>query len=306
MSSGWSFYVIVLILLNIVGCAWLLVGNRRVKIDPRLKGKTLGHDFDGIEELNNPLPAWWTWLFISTIVFSVAYFVLYPGFGSFVGVLGWTSAGQHEGEVKDAQARYGPLFEKYFAVPIPTLMHEPQAVAMGSRIFANNCAACHGSDARGNRGYPDLTDQDWIHGGAPENVVYTITNGRNGVMPPLAPVLGGEAGVNDVVQYVLSLSGRDHDAAAAARGQANFAAICSACHQADGKGNVMIGAPNLTDDVWLHGGRPEDIRRALEQGLTNQMPAHGNILSPEQIHLVATYVLSLSTQGGASGGMAVE
>ncbi|MEZ4331211.1 MAG: cytochrome-c oxidase, cbb3-type subunit III [Myxococcota bacterium] len=306
MSSGWSFYVIVLILVNVVGCAWLLFANRSVKIDPRSKGQTMGHDFDGIEELNNPLPAWWTWLFIGTIVFSIGYFVLYPGFGSYAGVLGWTSAGQHAGEVQEANARFGPLFEKYFAVAIPDLIDEPQAVAMGSRIFANNCAACHGSDARGNRGYPDLTDDDWIHGGAPENVVYTITHGRNGVMPALAPVLGGDAGVEDVVQYVLSLSGRDHDAAAAARGQANFAAICSACHGADGTGNQMIGAPDLTDDVWLHGGRPEDIRRAMVAGLANQMPAHESILSPEQIHLVATYVLSLSAKGGSAGGTRVE
>ncbi len=302
MSGGWSFYVIVLILLNVVGCAWLLFANRSVQIDPRAKGQSTGHDFDGIEELNNPLPAWWTWLFIGTIVFSAGYFVLYPGFGSFQGTLGWSSAGQHEGEVRDAKARFGPLFERYAAVPIAELVREPEAVAMGSRIFANNCAACHGSDARGNRGYPDLSDGDWIHGGAPETVVQTITQGRNGVMPALAPVLGGAAGVEDVVQYTLSLSGRDHDAAAAARGGVQFAAICSACHQASGVGNPAIGAPNLTDDVWLHGGRPEDIRRALEVGLANQMPAHEAILTPEQIHLVATYVLSLSaSEAGAAG-----
>lgn len=294
MSSGWSLYVIVLILANVVGCGWLLFANRSVQIDPRAKGQSTGHDFDGIEELNNPLPAWWTWLFIGTILFSAGYLVLYPGFGSFAGVLGWSSASQHEGEVAEASARFGPLFEKYYSTPIPALIREPEPVAMGSRIFANNCAACHGSDARGNRGYPDLTDGDWIHGGAPETVVQTITHGRNGVMPALAPVLGGGTGVEDVVQYTLSLSGRDHDAAAAARGSAQFAMICSACHQASGVGNPAIGAPNLTDDVWLHGGRPEDIRRALEVGLVNQMPAHEAILTPEQIHLVATYVLSLS------------
>lgn len=306
MSGGWSIYVIVLIVVNVVGCGWLLFANRTVKIDPRMKGRTTGHDFDGIEELNNPLPAWWTWLFIGTILFSVGYFVLYPGFGSFEGVLGWSSAKQHDDEVDEAKARFGPLFERYAAVAIPELVRDPQAVAMGSRIFANNCAACHGSDARGNRGYPDLSDGDWIHGGAPETVVQTITHGRNGVMPALAPVLGGEAGVEDVVQYVLSLSGREHEAASAARGGAQFAAICSACHQADGRGNSAIGAPNLTDDVWLHGGRPEDIRHALEVGLANQMPAHEAILTPAQIHLVATYVLSLSAQDGASAGEEME
>ena len=298
MSNGWSLYVIVLIVANVVGCAWLLFANRSVQIDPQQKGKTTGHDFDGIEELNNPLPAWWTWLFIGTILFSIGYLVLYPGFGNWQGTLGWSSAGQLEGEKAEAAQRYGPLFSRYASVPIGELVKEPQAVAMGGRIFANNCTACHGSDARGNCGYPDLTDGDWIHGGTPETVVETITHGRNGVMPALAPVLGGPEQVQDVVQYVLSLSGRKHDATAAARGGAQFAAICSACHQPDGKGNPAIGAPNLTDDVWLHGGKPEDIHHALEAGLANQMPAHEAILTPEQIHLVATYVLSLSAPNG--------
>ena len=166
MSTGWSLYVIVLIVVNVLGCGWLLFANRSVQIDPREKGKSTGHDFDGIEELNNPLPAWWTWLFIATIFFSAGYLVLYPGFGSFPGVLGWTSSNQHERELAEASARFGPLFARYFSTPIPDLVEEPQAVAMGGRIFANQCAACHGSDARGNRGYPDLSDGDWIHGGA--------------------------------------------------------------------------------------------------------------------------------------------
>jgi len=306
MSGGWSAFVIVLIVANVVGCAWLLFANRSVLIDPREKGASTGHDFDGIEELNNPLPAWWTWLFVATIAFSVGYFVLYPGFGGFAGVLGWSSTAQHAAELADARARFGPLFARHFATPIPELARDPDAVGMGGRIFANQCAACHGSDARGNRGYPDLTDGDWIYGGAPETVVQTITNGRNGVMPPLAPVIGGEAGVADVSEYVLSLSGRDHDAAAAARGQVHFATICSACHQADGRGNPLLGAPNLTDDVWLHGGRVEDIRRTITDGLASQMPAHATLLTPEQIHLVASYVLSLSLEGGAPGPGASE
>lgn len=304
MSQGFSLYVIALILLNVLGCAWLLFANRNVQIDPKAKGHSTGHDFDGIEELNNPLPAWWTWLFIGTILFSAGYFVLYPGFGSHAGVLGWSSAGQHADEVAEAKQRFGPLFERYAAIAIPELVREEQAVAMGSRIFANNCTACHGSDARGNRGYPDLTDAEWIHGGAPETVVATITNGRQGVMPPMAAIVGGDAGVADVAEHVLALAGRDHDAASAARGAVQFAAICAACHQADGRGNPMIGAPNLVDEVWLHGGRPEDIRRVVGQGVTNQMPAHEGILSPEQIHLVATYVLSLSSAGAAGSGLA--
>jgi cytochrome c oxidase cbb3-type subunit 3 len=185
MSLGWNLYIITLIVLNVVGCAWLLFANRNVQIDPTQKGKGTGHDYDGIEELNNPLPAWWTWLFIGTIVFGVAYFVLYPGLGSFDGVLGWTSAGQYEAEVERAEKRYGPIFARYAAIPVPQLLDEKQALEMGSRIFANNCATCHGSDARGGRGFPNLTDDDWLYGGAPETIEQTVTHGRHGVMPAL-------------------------------------------------------------------------------------------------------------------------
>jgi len=301
MSLGWNLYIIALIVLNVVGCAWLLFANRNVQIDPTQKGKGTGHDFDGIEELNNPLPAWWTWLFIATIVFGVAYFVLYPGLGSFDGVLGWTSTGQYEAEVERAEERYGPIFARYAAIPIPQLLDEEQALEMGSRIFGNNCATCHGSDARGGRGFPNLTDDDWLYGGAPQTIKQTVTHGRNGVMPPFGAVVGGEEGIANVTEYVLSLSGREHDEQMARAGASQFAAICSACHQADGKGLQAMGAPDLTDDVWLHGGRREDIRNAVRNGLNNQMPAHQRFLDPEQIHLVSAYVFSLSAEERASG-----
>ncbi len=296
MSTGWSVFVIVLVLANVVGCAWLLFANRSVRVAPKDKGRTTGHDYDGIEELNNPLPAWWTWLFIGTIVFTVVYFVLYPGFGKYAGVLGWSSDGQHTAEVDRAHAEYGPIFAAYFETPIPELMGDEKALGMGARIFANRCATCHGSDAHGGRGYPNLTDGDWLHGGDPDTIVHTITHGRNAVMPAFAPAIGGDEGVLDVTEYVLSLSGREHDAERAERGKARYATICVACHQADGRGNQMLGAPNLTDDVWLHGGRREDIHRALHEGIVNHMPAQGVFLEPERVHLVAAYVYSLSRE----------
>jgi cytochrome c oxidase cbb3-type subunit 3 len=298
MSTGWNVYVIALIVLNIVGCAWLLLANRNVQIDAREKGKGTGHDFDGIEELNNPLPAWWTWLFVVTIVFGVVYFILYPGLGSFSGLLGWTSTKQYDAEVERAQERYGPIFASYFAQPIPSLLDDDRAVEMGSRIFANNCATCHGSDARGGKGFPNLTDGDWLYGGDPDTITQTVTYGRNGLMPPFGAVVGGEEGIANVTEYVLSLSGREHDAERAAAGAPQFAAICSACHMASGEGLQAMGAPNLTDDIWLHGGRREDIQNAIRNGLVNQMPAHEAFLSPEQIHLAALYVYSLSHGGG--------
>lgn len=298
MSPAWSAFIIVLVVANIGGCAWLLWGNRHVEIDASEKGETTGHDFDGIEELNNPLPAWWTWLFIATIVFGVGYFVLYPGFGSMPGILGWTSGGEAAANSAAAEAKYGPIYEAYLAQPIPDLLDDERALGMGRRIFVNRCAQCHGSDARGGRGYPNLTDGDWIHGSAPETIVQTISNGRVGIMPPLAGALGGDEGVRNVTEYVLSLSGRKHDAAAAAAGGPMYAGLCGICHGVDGGGNQAIGAPNLSDDVWLHGGTRADIVYAIEAGLNNQMPAHSDILTEGRIHVTAAYVLSLS-KGGA-------
>ncbi len=294
MSTGWSIFVIVLIVVNVVGCMWLLFANRTIKVDPETKGKSLGHDFDGIEELNNPLPAWWSWLFVLTVVFSIAYFVLYPGFGNVAGVLGWTSTNQYDAEVAAADAQWGPIFRGYLETPIPDLLNDERALRMGGRIFANNCSPCHGSDARGNTGYPNLTDGDWLYGGTPEAIVHSVTHGRNGLMPPFGDAVGGEPGIAAVTEYVLSLSGREHDAALAADGKQHFDTICMACHGMDGTGNQAMGAPNLTDDIWLHGGRREDIQYQVRVGRLNQMPAWGPILGDERVHLVAAYVLSLS------------
>ena len=281
----------------LIGCAWLLLANRRARLGGQEQGKTLDHSVDGLQEFNNPLPVWWVWLFVVTVVFAVGYLALFPGLGTFSGMLGWTSTGQYRQERERADARYGPIFAAFMEQPIASLVEDPEAVEIGGRLFANNCATCHGSDARGGKGYPNLTDGDWLYGGAPETVVHTITHGRIGVMPPQVATLGGEEGVRDMAQYVLSLSGRDHDAAAAARAAPKFAQVCVACHMADGTGMQALGAPNLTDDVWLHGGRVEEIEYQIANGRQNRMPAHGEILGDEKIHLLATYVLSL--QNGA-------
>jgi cytochrome c oxidase cbb3-type subunit 3 len=300
MSTGWSIFVSVLIVSNIVGCAWLLFSNRNVRIDPSEKGRSTGHDFDGIEELNNPLPAWWTWLFVGSIIFAIGYLILYPGFGNFEGVLGWTSAKEVEAARARADEQYGPIFAGYFAREIPDLLGDERAVAMGSRIFANRCSVCHGSDARGGPGYPNLADHDWLYGGSPDRIVATITAGRNGMMPPFAAAIGGDEGVRNMTEYVLALSGRDHDHDQAAAAKSNFDSLCGICHGADATGNPDIGAPNLADDIWLHGGRREDIVRALNAGIMSQMPAHGRLLPPAQIHLAALYVFSLSAEAEGS------
>lgn len=299
LSGGWGLYVAVIVAINVVASAWLLLWARSKRVDDGGPQGTMGHEFDGIEEYDTPLPRWWLWLYVGTIVFTVVYLALYPGFGTFAGVLGWSQAGQHAAEVKDAEAKYGPLYAAWAAKPIPELAGDPRAVATGQRLFANNCAACHGADAKGGPGYPNLSDDDWLFGGEPETIKASILGGRMGIMPPFAPALG-EQGVKEVVQYVLSLSGQQADAALAEAGKARFQTICIACHGMDGKGNKALGAPNLTDDIWLFGGTAGDIEHGLHNGRQAQMPAHGDILGEQKAHLVATYVYSLSH--GAAGG----
>jgi cytochrome c oxidase cbb3-type subunit 3 len=294
MSDFWSFYIILFVAINIGGNAWILYALRENPDDTVGEGEELGHEFDGIRELNNPLPRWWLWVFAGSIVFSIAYLVAYPGLGNFPGVLGWTSVGQWEEEMEQAQARYGPILEEYAKAPIPELLEDKRAVAMGGRLFANHCAACHGSDARGGKGYPNLTDGSWLYGGDPEIIETTILHGRNGMMPPMGVAVGGEEETANVAEYVLSLSGREHDAAKAALGKPKFDTICAACHGLDGKGNPAIGSANLTDNTWLHGGSAESIRETIRDGRISKMPAHLDLLGEEKVHLLALYVYSLS------------
>jgi cytochrome c oxidase cbb3-type subunit 3 len=263
---------------------------------------TTGHTWDeDLVEYNHPLPRWWIWLFYITIVFSLVYLLLYPGLGSYAGSFKWTSTGQYEEEVKSAEALYGPLYQKFASQDVRQLAADPEARAVGQKLFLNNCAQCHGSDAAGGRGFPNLTDRDWLYGGEPEAIEASIMNGRNGIMPALGPSLGQE-GTLDAANYVLSLSGAKHDAARAARGKQTFAAVCSACHGADGKGNQTLGAPNLTDNIWLHGGSEAAIVETITKGRGSNalnpgqsaMPAHKDSLGEAKVRILAAYVYSLS------------
>jgi len=294
MSNFWSWYIIVIVAVVIFGNAWLLFALRKNPQPDLQDGESLGHDFDGIQELNNPLPRWWLWVFALSIVFAFVHLARYPGLGKFKGTLDWTSAKQWEAEEQAAQARYGPIFEKYAKVPIPALLAEKQAVGMGERLFAINCSRCHGSDARGGKGFPNLTDGDWLYGGESETIKTTVLHGRNGVMPPMEHVLGSEERVADAANYVLSLSGRPHDVARAQAGEKIFKTICFACHGLDGKGKQAIGSANLTDNIWLHGGTEEAIQETIRHGRVSQMPAHKELLGEEKVHLLALYVYSLS------------
>jgi len=294
VSSGWSIYVALATIVGLLACLALLIiaARRRVMAGDN----TTGHVWDeNLRELNNPLPRWWMWLFVITVVFAGVYLALYPGLGSFAGTLGWSSQSQYEAEKARAQAAAAPLFAAYTGMPAQQLAKDAKAMALGERLFANNCATCHGADARGSKGFPNLTDNDWLWGGTPEKIEETITKGRQGVMPPMAAAVGGAQDVRNVAHYVLSLSGSPHDAFAASQGKAKFVA-CAACHGADGKGNPVLGAPNLTDKVWLHGWGEEAIVAMVNNGKTNEMPAHADRLSAPQIHVLAAYVWSLSNR----------
>lgn len=291
-SSGWSIFVAVASVLGMLACLVLLgvAARRRVMAGDN----TTGHVWDGdLTELNNPLPRWWMWLFIITVVFSVVYLVLYPGAGSFAGSLRWTSVGQHQAEQQAARDAMAPVYARYAAATADTLIGDPAAMGIGERLFVNNCAACHGSDGRGSKGFPNLTDSDWLHGGDHATIIKTITEGRVGMMPPLAAVVGDAKDLHNVAQYVLSLSGGAHDSIAAAAGKPKFA-VCGGCHGPDGKGNPALGAPNLADKVWLHGWGEEAIVAMVTNGKTNVMPAQAQRLTPEQIHVLGAYVMSLS------------
>jgi len=291
-SQFWDVYVAILSIVSIVACA-LFLKSQSVRKVPGA-APTTGHTWDeDLAEYNNPLPQWWSWLFYITIVFAIAYLVLYPGLGSWRGALGWSQVTQLEQELAAADKRFGPMYEKFAALDVEALSKNPEALAIGQKLFLNNCAQCHASDGGGSRGFPNLTDRDWQWGGDPATIKATITNGRTGTMPPFGPALG-EQGVKDVAHYVMSLSGLTHDSLRRARGEPIFKQICAACHGAEGKGNPALGAPNLTDRIWLHGSGEPAIIETITRGRSGQMPAHKELLSEAKIHLLTAYVLSLS------------
>ena len=298
MSPFWSAWISIITLGVIFGCTALLLKTRKGEVFKDATEETTGHTFDGIEELDNPLPRWWFQLFMGTVVFALVYLVLYPGLGNFKGVLNWTSTNQWEEEIQHANNVYAPVFAKYAALPSEELLKEENraGLLMGQRMFANNCSVCHGTAATGAYGFPNLADKDWLYGGSADTIKHTITNGRTGSMPAWGSVLG-EAGVRDMASYVLSLSGTaDLDAEAIARAKPQFQALCIACHGSDGTGTQALGAPNLTDKIWLYGGSYEKIAHTIRTGRAGSMPAHKDLLSENKINLIAGYVYSLSNK----------
>ena len=303
-SGFWNIYIVVLTLIGILGCGVLLWSQSQHKITlppgSTTQTETTGHMWDeDLTELNTPMPRWWMWLFYITIVFSLAYLVLYPGLGNFAGTLGWKSSGAYQEELKQADADYGPLFAKYRQQDLKAVAADPQARAIGERLFLTYCAQCHGSDARGSKGFPNLGDHDWLYGGEPDVIKTTIMNGRNGMMPPMGAALGSEKDVENVAHYVQSLSGATSDPIKSVLGKGKFGA-CAACHGAEGRGNPLMGAPNLSDRIWLYGGSTDTIMESIRKGRSNSMPPFKDFLGEAKVHVLAAYVWSLSNVPGAA------
>ncbi|MBV7315693.1 cytochrome-c oxidase, cbb3-type subunit III [Shewanella sp. NIFS-20-20] len=322
MSSFWSVWITVLTLIVIAGCVFLLraCSKNTTGVD---EGESMGHSFDGIEEINNPLPKWWSYMFYITIVFGLVYLALYPGLGNYKGLLGWTSSNQgigteqgikaeslqaveaakangmlvqYDREVASADAKFGPIFSAFANTPLEELVKNEEALKVGGRLYLQNCAQCHGSDARGSKGFPNLTDNAWLYGGDLATIKTTLLNGRNGMMPPKGGLPIDDSEVSGLVEYVVSLSGRPHKAELAAQGQASWMKGCFACHGMDGTGNKFVGAPNLTDEIWLYGGSRGAIDESIVLGRHGVMPAWKDILGEDKVHVIAAYVYSLSNQ----------
>jgi cytochrome c oxidase cbb3-type subunit 3 len=288
MSNFWSLWIIVLTVISFVGITWILFANR--KSTGSGPDKTTGHIYDGIEEYDNPLPAWWFHMFVITIVFGIGYLVFYPGMGNYKGLLNWTQVNQWQADVDRAEKKYGEIFAQYRVMPVVEVAKNTKALKMGQRMFSNNCAQCHGADARGGNGFPDLTDSEWLYGDSPDQIRESIVQGRSGAMPGWLAALT-EEGVSELSQYVKSLSnGGASDGAA----KAKFQMFCSACHGAEGTGNIAFGAPDLTNDIWLYGGSLGQIAHSIRNGRNGRMPIHKELLSEDKIHLLTAYVYSLS------------
>jgi cytochrome c oxidase cbb3-type subunit III len=296
MSAGWTLFIVIITAINIFGALWLMWASSR-RAPGEQAGTTVettGHTWDGdLAEYNNPLPRWWLWLFYGTVVFSLGYLILYPGLGSWQGALGWSQQGQWQEQVDAAERASAPLFARFEAMSTDELQADPDAMRVARNLYANNCAMCHGSDARGAIGFPNLTNADWQWGGTESDVYTSIAHGRMGVMPPWGDALGPQ-GVEEVVAYVLQLSGQQAPVDLARAGEGKFQMFCSSCHGVDGTGMQVLGAPNLTDDVWIYESSAESIRYGILNGRNNQMPAQLDLLGEQRVRLLTAYVLSLA------------
>jgi cytochrome c oxidase cbb3-type subunit 3 len=297
MPAFWHWFVATGTMVFVLWCIWLVSWAAKQGPQNLADDDLVGHKWDGdIEEWNNPAPKWWLYLYFMTIIWAVGYMIAYPGLGAFNGTLGWSQQGQYEEEMAAATARYEPIYAQFAAMEFEELVTTPEALQLGASLYASYCTTCHGSDARGAPGYPNLTDDDWIWGNSEAQLTTTISQGRVAVMPTLSAALGGDVGITNMVNYVRSLSGLVEADDGAMSMQPMFTALCSACHLVDGTGNQLLGGPNLTDDVWLYGSSDEDVRTTITQGRNGVMPSHGDMLGDDRTRILAAYVYSLSAR----------
>lgn len=292
MSTGWTWFVLITTAASLAACFWLIVWTNRQRASSSEIAESEAHVWDeDIRELNNPLPMWWLWLFILTLIWGVGYFVMYPSFGNIEGVLGWSQESQYEAEVAAAEERYGPMFAKYGAMPAEELIGDPQAMNIGASLFANYCSQCHGANALGATGFPNLTDSVWNWGGAPQQIEFALIHGRSGVMPGLGGVFQSDEAVDEMVRYVRNMPEQIDTASPA---HTTYMQLCVACHGPTGQGMQPLGAPSLVDDVWLYGSSEAAVRKSIVEGRNGVMPAHLNMLGPDRIRILSAYVYSLS------------
>lgn len=292
MSSAWSWYVILGTAVTLAACFWVVAYANRQRASKKEIEESESHVWDeDIRELNNPLPMWWFWLFILTVVWAAFYLLYYPGMGDFAGIGGWSQEQQYEAEVAAAEAEYGPMFAAFAEQDFEDLANDPAALDVGASLYANYCSQCHGAAAMGARGFPNLTDDEWLYGGSPAQIEQSIVNGRNGIMPALGAALGGDEAIDDMVSYVQSMQdGLDQDSPA----HTKYMTLCIACHGPTGAGNQILGAPSLVDDIWLYGSSDEQIRKTIVAGRNGVMPAHGDLIGADRARILSAYVYSLS------------
>ncbi len=302
MSATMGWFVAVTTIVSLAACIWLIAWTMKRRPGEAAETETTHHVWDGdLQEMNRPLPRWWLMLFYLTILFAGLYLALYPGLVVFDGLLGWSQTGQYEKEVQAAEARYAPIFEAFAARPIPELANDPEALQVGRNLYANHCAMCHGSAARGAASFPNLADDDWLYGGDPQSIKTSILQGRQAAMP------GWEASFTedelDAMVGLIRQLGTDSEKSAleSPAGQ-KYQMLCAACHGPNGRGNQALGAPNLADDIWLYGGSREVIIETIKYGRQGVMPAHKDLLGENRVHVLAAYVYSLSRSGGGAAG----